>query len=317
MKRAALAVSLLLVAACSRKEQAPTPEPTPASPVVATVTPDAGAAEPPRELTEKEKLEAYRATLTDLATHGKYTEVCKGAPWFNQALCSWMAGLASEKPVARPDRDVFRAFFAKEHWKQVYGTVISDPNKTDDELEVSVGGYRNHCLLSTVDTKFSSRGRFDMWVAEQPETREVTLNSGATANWVVLEEEPLARLFHALGRARGAGIESTAMARDAMAMIATYQTYAELKGETPQLPDAKTSPAPSASAPPTTMASAPVLPVAQAPAVASVKAAPPMPVVAAMPKPLSTRRQCVTACVSKCADDAACERTCVAACPSP
>ena len=322
MKGASLATVLLFtVAACSHKGQPTSDAPAaPASSVAANVVADAGAPEPPRELSPKEKLEAHRAKLTELASQGKYSKVCKGAPWFNQVPCSWVAARASEKAAERPDSELFRAFFTKERWKRVYGTLVTDPNKGDDSLEASVGGYRSHVVLRTVDTKFSSRGRFDMWVQEQPDTEEVTLNSSATANWVVLEEAPLARVMFALGKSRGGGIEGIAMAKDAMAMIATYQTYAELKGVPPALPDAKAALAPqpaqtyptaevvAATAPASTKAPAPIATPTPTPAI---------PVVAAMPKPQSARGHCVATCVSKCADDTACERTCVAACPSP
>lgn len=228
----------LVLAACSRTEQAVSDDASPSGATSAKVaSTDAGAtaAEPPRERTPKELLESHRRTLTVLIEQEKYSEVCKGTPWFNQAVCNWAAARASGKAVERPDGELFRAFFNKEHWKHVNGTIISDPTESGDYIEVSVGGYRNHCVLSPVDTKFSSRGRFDMWVQEQPKTHEVALNSGATANWVVLEESPLAKQLMGIAKS-GVGIESTAMAKDAMKMIAEYETYSERNGETPSVP---------------------------------------------------------------------------------
>lgn len=226
----------LIITACSRKDQvsaedASLQSATPAEAASANAT----APEPPRERTPKELLDEHRNKLAELAEQGKYSEICKGAPWVNQIICNWTAARASGKGVERPDGERFRAYFGKEHWKHVYGTVVSDPAESGDYIEVSVGGYRNHCVLSTIDTKFSSRGRFDMWVQEQPETHEVTLNSGATANWVELEEAPLAKTLMGLAKS-GGGIESTAMAKDAMKMIARYEPYAERKGEIPPVP---------------------------------------------------------------------------------
>lgn len=228
----------LVVAACSKKDQAATADASSSSASSASIeSTDASAmtADPPRERTPKELLDDYRGTLAEFAAQEKYAEICKGAPWINQVICNWTAARASGKAVERPDGELFRAYFAKERWKHVYGTIVSDPAESGDYIEVSVGGYRNHCVLSTIDTKFSTRGRFDMWVQEQPKTHEVTLNSGATANWVELEEAPLAKTLMGLAKS-GGGIEATAMAKDAMKMIAQYETYAERKGEIPPVP---------------------------------------------------------------------------------
>lgn len=268
----------LVVAACSRKDQAVSEDASPsgeASSAIATLDAGKAAAEPPRERTPKERLDDHRQTLTALTEQEKYSEICKGAPWFNQIICNWAAARAGGKAVERPDGELFRAFFYKEHWKHVFGTIVGEPNESGDYIEVSVGGYRNHCVLSLVDTKFSSRGRFDMWVQEQPKTHEVTLNSGATANWVALEEAPLAKTLMGLAKS-GGGIESTAMAKDVMKMIAQYETYAERKGDIPPVPGA-----PPATAPDAGTSTAPVVAAietqpATAPAPVVPKAAPPV-----------------------------------------
>lgn len=236
------ALMLLDLAACSKKDDASVDASTLGATSAMATTVDAGAPAPvpPPARTPKELLEDHRRSLATLAAEAKYAEVCKGAPWFNQTICNWVAARASGKAVERPDGELLRGYFAKEHWKHVNGTIVGDPQEAGDYLEVSVGGYRNHCVLTTVDTKFRTRGRFEMWVQEQPNTHEVTLNSGATANWVVLEEAPLAKNLMAIAKS-SVDIESTAMAKDAMKMIAEYQTYAELKGEIPPVPGASPS----------------------------------------------------------------------------
>lgn len=211
---------------------------------------------------------------------------------------------------------MFRAFFYKEHWKHAYGRIVGDPTGPGD-LEVSVNGYRNHCILELTDTKYSSKGNFNLWVQEQPETREVTLNSGSTANWVVLEEASLAKALMDLAHS-GGGIEGTAMAKDAMKMIAEYQTYAELKGEIPPVPgtapiaaaDAGSSPAAAATPPSTTQPAATTVTIAAKTTSASTAPAAPA-------KNPRARAECLSGCVSKCADDAACERACAGKCPGP
>ena len=79
------------------------------------------------------------------------------------------------------------------------------------------------------------KGRFNLWVQEQPETREVTLNSGKAANWVVLTEMPLAKALMDLAHSN-VNLESTGIAKDAMKLIAQYDTYAVLKGTIPSVP---------------------------------------------------------------------------------
>lgn len=276
-----------------------------------------GKKDPPREKTPKELLEEHREAMTALVEKGSYREACQGSPWFNQVLCNWVATRAEEKPTGRPDSEVFRAFFTKEHWKHVYGRILEKPDGTT--LEVSVGGYKNHCVLELTDTKYSSKGNFNLWVQEQPETREVTLNSGSTANWVVLEEASLAKTLWDLAHS-GGGIEGRAMAKDAMKMIAKYETYAERKGAIPPVPGAPAAPASAvavaaAAAPAVTaIVPAPATPPTSAPVktvVAPTPAAPPVPT-----KDPRARAACLSGCVSKCADDAACERTCAGKCPS-
>jgi hypothetical protein len=200
---------------------------------------DAG---PPHVDTPQEKLEQHRKEMAEAAEAGRYAEVCKGTPWFNSAICNWAATKAAGKAVDRPNGELFRAYFGKEHWKHIYGSIVSDAD-SDGNYEVSVGGYRHHCVLDTIDTKFNSKGAFNLWVQEQPEPREVTLNSGATEQWVVLEEAELAKTLMDLAHA--GGVEATAMAKNAMTLIAGYEPYSERKGELPTLPDAPVA-APSA-----------------------------------------------------------------------
>jgi hypothetical protein len=77
-------------------------------------------------------------------------------------------------------------------------------------------------------------------VQEQPETREVTVNSGPTQQWVVLEEATLAKMLMDLAHT-GGGIEGTALAKNAMALIAKYRPYSERKGELPTVRGAPSS----------------------------------------------------------------------------
>jgi hypothetical protein len=227
---------LVVVSGCKKKtsdvvETVADAQVTPA-PEPAAATVDAG---PPPPLTPAERLEQHRKEMADAAEAGRYGDVCKGTPWFNQTICNWVAGRAAEKAVDRPSREL-NAIFPREHWKHASGHIVGDAD-SDGNYEVSVGGYRHHCILDTIDTKFNSKGRFDLWVQEQPVTREVTLNSGATEQWVVLEEAELAKTLMDLGHS-GGGIEATAMAKNAMKLIAEYMPYTERKGELPTLPDA-------------------------------------------------------------------------------
>ena len=199
---------------------------------------DAG---PPPPLTPAERLEQHRKEMADAAEAGRYADVCKGTPWFNPTICNWAAAKAAGKAADRPNREL-NAIFPREHWKHAWGQIAGDAD-SDGNYEVSVGGYRHHCILDTIDTKFTSKGHFDMWVQEQPEPREVTLNSGATEQWVVLEEAELAKTLMDLGHS-GGGVEATAMAKNAMKMIAVYEPYTERKGELPTLPDSPASTAP-------------------------------------------------------------------------
>jgi hypothetical protein len=209
---------------------------------------DAG---PPHVDTPQEKLEQHRKEMAEAAEAGRYTEVCKGTPWFNSFICNWAATKAAGKPADRPNGELFRGYFGKEHWKHAYGRIVGDADK-DGDYEVSVGGYNHHCVLDTIDTKYETKGAFNLWVQEQPEPREVTLNSGNTQQWVVLEEAELAKTLMDLAHA--GGVEATAMAKNAMKLIAVYEPYTERKGELPTLPDA---PVATASVVPPTVPTAP------------------------------------------------------------
>ena len=325
--RASFSVALMLtmLTACSRRD--PTTLSSDASPASAlgastsiAVATDSGVSpkEAPKELSPVDLLGEHRRKLGEAAEQSRYVDVCKGAPWFNQVICLWAAARAEGKAVGRPDGELFRAFFNKEHWKHGGGRIIGDPTASGD-LEVSANGYRNHCVLETNDTKFSSRGRWDLWVQEQPETREVTLNSGSTQNWVVLEEMSIAKALMDLAHS-GGGIEGTARAKDAMKMIAEYQTYAELKGEIPAVPgaapvDAGVPAAPSATAAVVASPAASVRPASGGAAAVAAPAA--FPTFAAPAKNPRARADCLAGCVAKCADDPACERSCASKCPSP
>jgi len=259
----------------------------------------------PESKTPQELLDDHRKDMAVAAEDGHYTEVCKGTPWVNATLCNWAAAKADGKGVERPDGEIFRAYFAKEHWKHVYGTIIDDAGNEGD-YEVSVGGYRHHCILDTDETKFSTKGAFNMWVQEQPTTREVTVNSGATQQWVVLEEATLAKILMDLAHS-GGGIEATALAKNAMGLFATYVPYAEKKGDPPALP----SEAPAAASGAAVAAASPparATPVAQA--TPPIARAPDDPT-----KRAAARADCLRKCVGTCGDDSACERTCAAKCP--
>ena len=313
-----VAIAFLLAAPGCTRRSASSVDASASVEVPATSGSDAstGEKDPPRVKTPKELLEEHREAMTDLADKGNYREVCQGSPWFNSFLCNWVAARAEDKPTGRPDGELFRAFFTKEHWKHVYGRIIEKPDGMT--LEVSVGGYKNHCILELTDTTYSTNGNFNLWVQEQPETREVTLSSGSTAHWVVLEEAPLAKTLMDLARS-GGGIETKAMAVDAMKMIAKYATYAELKGVIPPIPGA--APAASSSSVVGSAAGAPsvtaIAPTPAAPPTSAKNAPPPTP--AAPPAPTKdprARAACLSGCVSKCADDPTCERTCAGKCPT-
>ena len=316
---------LAILMACSRQDRttsssdaAPASAPADASAITATADSDASPKEAPKELSPADLLGEHRRKLGEAAEQARYVDVCKGAPWFNQVICLWAAARAEGKAVGRPDGELFRAFFNKEHWKHGGGRIIGDPTALGD-LEVSANGYRNHCVLETNDTKFTSRGRWDLWVQEQPETREITLNSGSTQNWVVLEEMSLAKALMDLAHS-GGGIEGTARAKDAMKMIAEYQTYAELKGEIPAVPgaapvDAGAPTAPVATTAVVASAVAPARPASTGAAAVAAPAA--FPSFAPPAKNPRARADCLAGCVAKCADDPACERPCATKCPSP
>ena len=137
-------------------------------------------------------LDEHRKAMATAANDGDYAAVCKGTPWVQPTLCLWVAARAAGKPVERPDGGIFRAYFGKEHWSHAYGRIVGKAGENGD-YEVSVGGYRHHCVLDVIDTNFENEGTFNLWVQEQPTTREVTLNSGDTEQWVVLEEAVLAK----------------------------------------------------------------------------------------------------------------------------
>ena len=207
-------------------------------------------AAPPTPRTPAELLQEHRDEMAKAAEDGQYATVCTGTPWVNATVCNWVAARASGKPVNHPDGELFHGYFVREHWKHVYGRILSDAD-SDGAYEVSVGGYTHHCMLDTDETKYSSKGAFNLWVQEQPEPREVTVNSGATQQWVVLEEATLAKMLLDLAKSNS-GVEGTAMAKNAIALIAKYQSYAERKGELPTLPGMVTDagPRPPASAAP-------------------------------------------------------------------
>jgi hypothetical protein len=231
LSRSAL-VATLVVSACHRDPSSS--DAAPSEPAV-----DAGAvavveAAAPVPQTPEEKLEAHRKHLSELVEAKQYADVCRGAPWFNRTICTWAANRADGKGVERPDSQLYRSFFSQEHWSHAYGRLVGEVR--DPPYEVAVGGYRNHCLLHTTDTKYTTTGAFNLWVQEQPEAEEVTTNSGATQHWVALDEMPLAKALMDLAHS-GVSVESTARAQDAMGMIAEYKPYAERKGTLPTVPD--------------------------------------------------------------------------------
>jgi predicted small lipoprotein YifL len=237
MRRVGPLLVLLLTFATalpSCKEKEPlesTPDAQVAAPPQPVAEPvDAG---PPIPLTPAERLEQHRKEMADAADAGRYADVCKGTPWVNAIICNWAAAKAAGKTVERPNGELFRGYFGKEHWKHAYGRIVGDADK-DGDYEVSVSGYNHHCVLDTTDTKYETKGAFNLWVQEQPEPREVTLNSGNTQQWVVLEEAELAKTLMDLAHA--GGVEATAMAKNAMKLIAVYEPYTERKGELPTLP---------------------------------------------------------------------------------
>jgi hypothetical protein len=324
IKTASLMLVAFIVSGCS-KQGASVGDGGPATQAVASAVPTAEEAPTPQS--PKDLLEDHRKEMTAAAEAGNYPDVCKGTPWVNGAICNWAAARASGKSVGRPDGEIFRAYFGKEHWKHIYGQIIADADSNGD-YEVSVGGYRHHCILDTDDTKFTTKGAFDLWVQEQPETREVTVNSGATEQWVVLEEATLAKMLMDLAHS-GGGIEATALAKNAMGLIATYQTYAERKGEPPALPSASAAaPVVAAVAPGTPLIAAapttsptsakPSSAPARSPAntISRTPASAPGPSPDDAEKRAKARSGCLQKCVGGCNDDAACERACAGKCPA-
>jgi hypothetical protein len=166
----------------------------------------------------------------------RFSDVCAGTPWFDKNLCAWVAARAADQPAARPDGDAFKTFFFREHIKKIYGSVI-DHEGCSDTCEITASGYRSHVVLDLVDTKFTSPGAFNMWVQENPDLREVKLNSGGTAKWVVLQEAVLAKDLMDLAHS-GMGLEASAIAQNAIRLIANYRPYTELQGTLPTLPGA-------------------------------------------------------------------------------
>jgi hypothetical protein len=208
--------------------------PADAAPSAPDVGSSSASTAPPVPKTPREFFDAYEQTLTVAAEEGRYTDVCKGSPWFPAPICQWAAQRAQGKSVDRPDSELYRTLFGREHWVHAWGTIVAEAGDNGD-YEATAGGYHNHVILDTLDTKYETRGRFDLWVQEQPETREVTLNSGTTGNWVVLTEMPLAKALMSLAHS-GASVESTGIAKDAMRDIAGYVPYSVLKGNVPAIP---------------------------------------------------------------------------------
>jgi len=64
--------------------------------------------------------------MAEAAEAGRYAEVCKGTPWVNSTICNWAAAKAGGKGADRPNGELFRAYFGKEHWKHAYGRIIGD-----------------------------------------------------------------------------------------------------------------------------------------------------------------------------------------------
>ena len=269
----ALMVAVLVVG-CGKRDSAATGGSN--ADAVAAPVPSASASaasEPPAPPTPDALLEQHRKEMASAAEDGRYADVCAGTPWFNQTICTWAAGKAAGKSPARPGGDVFHPFFVSQHWAKVYGQIIADADSNGD-YEVSVGGYKHHCILDTDETKFSTKGAFHMWVQEQPDTREVTVNSGATQQWVVLEEATLATMLMELAHA-GGGVEATASAKNIMGLIATFVPYTEKKGQLPALPGAPPASSASSSAAPGAAPRTRATSAAEAPA--SPPAAPPSP----------------------------------------
>ena len=243
LRKFGLLVAIGATSACGRSSSGEGPAATtravtsssaePAAPsAIASVTAALEAPPTPAQLAS-----AHREQMADAARDGRYAAVCEGTPAVPSILCTWVAAKAEGKPAARPDGEVFRAFYAREHIKKVSGRIIEAAGG-DNRYEVTAAGYRRHCILETVDTHFETTGAFTLWVQEQPETQEIELKSGRSAEWVVLTESVLGKTLLDLAKSYGAGVEGQAMARDAMGLIADFVTYAELKGMLAPLPDA-------------------------------------------------------------------------------
>ena len=216
----------------------------------------------------KDLADAHRDAMAKLADDGKYDEVCAGTPAVPRPICNWVALRAQGKAAVKPDGSIFMAFFNREHFKKVSGTIIGD-GEAKGEYEVMAYGYRRHCILSTTSTNFKTTGAFTMWVQEQPDLREVTVNSGETQKWAELEESDMAKDFADL--ARGYGIEAEGTAKDLMTEIARFVPYAELQGD---FPDAGTA-GPTGVRPPPVGASGAATAATAGAATSAAKASPP------------------------------------------
>lgn len=226
---------------------------------------------------------AHREDMVKAAAAGRYADVCAGAPTFPSSLCTWVSARAQSNGGSF-DRGAFNAFIGREHIKKVSGRIIGD-GASKGEYEAAVYGYRRHCVVSTSTTNFKTTGAFSLWVQEQPETRDVAVNSGGDQQWVVLEESDLASDLYDLAHA--SGIEAQGMAKDLMDEIARFVPYSELKGEYPDA-SAPASAEAGTAPPPATTGVATVDPEAKAKA----------------------RAACMQACVAGCKDDSGCEMTC-------
>lgn len=265
----------------------------------AVVVADAGVADSGHVPTPKELADEHRDSMVKLVDEGKYAEVCAGTPTVPASICAWVAAKAEGKAAFKPDGDVFRAFFGREHIKKVSGTIVGD-GETKGEYEAIVYGYRRHCVLSTVTTEFTTKGGFSLWVQEQPELREVTVKSGDTEKWVELEENDLGKDFSDL--AKTYGLEAEGTAKDLMKEIANFVPYSELKG---QYSDAGPS-AVATAATPTATSNTPT------PTAATTAAAHPTSALAPTVDPAraKARADCMRTCIAACKDDSACEMGC-------
>jgi hypothetical protein len=87
----------------------------------------------------------------------------------------------------------------------------------DGVYEVKMRRERNHAILMTTVTSFTTRGHFNIWMRDMG-SRQIDTVNGFTQTWNVYQEDTLGGLIHHVRRAR-AGDETSENARAAMVLL--------------------------------------------------------------------------------------------------